>query len=109
MKSVIFVRYKERAVIEFLLAEKSVGNIHKRLCNVYGSATVDRSTAGRWAKRMTASETGTAEPHDLPRSGCPVTPVSPEMLQRGGAVIREDLRHHNPTTGAQSFGQQRKC
>jgi hypothetical protein len=42
-------RYKRRAVIEFPVAEKeSVGIIHKRLCYVYGSATVYRSTVGRW-------------------------------------------------------------
>jgi len=38
MASVCDSRYKQRAVIEFLVAEKeSVGNIHKRLCAVYGS------------------------------------------------------------------------
>jgi len=44
-------RYKQRAVIEFLVAEKeSVGNIHKQLCAVYGSSAVNRSTAGRWVQ-----------------------------------------------------------
>ena len=38
MASVCDTRYKQRAVIEFLVAEKeSVGTIHKRLCAVYGS------------------------------------------------------------------------
>jgi hypothetical protein len=54
-------------MIEFLVAKKeSVGNVHIRLCTVYESATVNRSTASRWAKRVTSSETGTAELHDLP-------------------------------------------
>jgi hypothetical protein len=69
MESVNDVPYKQHAVIEFLDAEKeSVRNIHKRHCNVCGSATVNRSTVGRWTKRVTASETGRAEPHDLPHS-----------------------------------------
>ena len=56
MASVSDTRYKQRAVIEILVAEKeSVENIHKRLCAVYGSCAVDRSTVGRWVKRVKAS------------------------------------------------------
>ena len=41
------------------MAEKeSVGNIHKRLCAVYGSCVADRSTAGRWVQRVKASGSG---------------------------------------------------
>jgi hypothetical protein len=83
----------KHAAIEFLDAEKeSVRNMHKRLFNVCGSAAVDRSTAGRWTKTVTASETGTAELHDMPRSGRPVIAVTPEMLQRADAIVREDRR-----------------
>jgi len=35
-----------------------VGNIHKRLCAVYGSCAVDRSAAGRWVQRVKASGSG---------------------------------------------------
>jgi hypothetical protein len=53
MESVSDVRYEERAVIEFLFAEKeSERNIH----NICGSAMVDRSTIVHWAKRVTASK-----------------------------------------------------
>jgi hypothetical protein len=49
--------YKQRAVIEFLVAEKErVGNIHKRLCAVYGSCSVDRNTVGCWVQRVKSSE-----------------------------------------------------
>jgi transposase len=52
MVSVSDTRYKQRAVIAFLVAEEgSVGNIHKRLCAVCGSSSVDRS----WVKRVKAS------------------------------------------------------
>jgi hypothetical protein len=59
MESVNGVRYEKRSVTEFHVAEKEpVVNIHKRLCDVYGKPTVDRSTFGRWVKRVTASEAG---------------------------------------------------
>jgi hypothetical protein len=48
-------------VVEFLVAKKeSMRNLHKHLCNVYGSAEVDRHTVGCWAKRVMASRTGKA-------------------------------------------------
>jgi len=60
------VQYEQCAVIEFLFAEKeSVRNIH--LCNIYGSAALNRSAVGCWVKRVTASKMGKAELHDLPR------------------------------------------
>jgi hypothetical protein len=60
------VQYEQHAVIQFLVAEKeSVRNIHKPLCNVYGSAAVDRSTVGRWVKIVIASKRGTAVLHGL--------------------------------------------
>jgi hypothetical protein len=55
-------RYKKRAVIEFLVVEKeTVGNIHNRLCDEYGSCTVDRSTVGRWVQRVKALGSGETE------------------------------------------------
>jgi hypothetical protein len=57
MAPVSDTRYKQRAVIEFLVAEKeSVGNIHKRLCDVYGSCAVYRSTVGRWFRELRLQE-----------------------------------------------------
>jgi hypothetical protein len=106
--SVKDVRHKKGALIEFLIAEKgSTRNIHKCLCIVYGSAEVERTTVGRWAIRVTASETGKPGLLDLPRSGRPFTAVSPEMLQRADAVVREDRRI--PTGCGQYFSQQTKC
>jgi hypothetical protein len=59
MESVSDTRYKQRSVIEFLVAEKErVGNIHKRLCAVYGSCAIDRGTVGRWVQRVKASRSG---------------------------------------------------
>jgi hypothetical protein len=45
MESVSDVRSKQRAVIEFILAEnESITNIHRSLTNIYGDMTVDKST-----------------------------------------------------------------
>ena len=86
-------RYEQRAVIEFLVAEKeSVGNIHKRLCAVYGSCAVDRSTVGRWVQRVKASGSGETELHDRLRSGRPATATSPDMVQRADGIIHADRR-----------------
>ena len=82
MASVSDTHYKQRAVIEFLVAEKeSVGNIQKWLCAVYGSCAVNRSTTGRWVRRVKASGSGETELNDQLRSGRPVTATSPDMLQ----------------------------
>ena len=47
---------------------------------------------GHWTIRMTASETEKADLQDLPCSGCPVTAINLEMLQRDEAVFREAWR-----------------
>jgi len=39
-----------------VVEKQSVINIHKHLFSVYGSATVDRSTVGNWAKQVIASD-----------------------------------------------------
>jgi hypothetical protein len=57
-----------------------VRNNHKILCNIYGSAAVNRSSNGRWEKRVTVSGTGKSELHDLRLSDRSVAAVSPEML-----------------------------
>ena len=89
MASVSDARYK-RAVIELLVAEKeNVGNIHKRLCVLYGSCAVDRSTVGRWVQRVKVSGSEETGLHDRPRSGRPATATSPDMLQRADDIHAE--------------------
>jgi len=93
MASVSDTRYKQRAVIEFLAAEKeSVENIHKRLCAVYGSCAFHRSTVGHWVQRVKASESEEMDLHDRPWSGRPATATSPDMLQRANDIIHVDRR-----------------
>ena len=56
MASTYDSRQKQRAVIEFLCAEKeTVVKIRKRLRAVYGDAAVGRSTVRRWVRKFTAS------------------------------------------------------
>ena len=57
-----------------------MGNIHKRLCAVYGSYAVNRSTDGYWVRRVKASGSGEKELHDRPQSGRPATATSPDIL-----------------------------
>ena len=64
--------------------------IYKHLCNIYGSATVDRSTVSHWEKSVTTSETGIAQLHHLPCSGLPVIAVCLEMLQHAFGIVCED-------------------
>jgi transposase len=93
MASVADSRFKQRAVIEFLAHEnESVVNIHKCLCAVYGSCAVDRSTVGRWAKRVKALGSAETELRDLPRDGRPATANTSHMLNRADAIIRTDRR-----------------
>ena len=59
MESASDMRSKQRAVIEFLLAENETSeSIHRRLRKVYGDMAVDKSTVSRWAKRLALSEQG---------------------------------------------------
>jgi hypothetical protein len=77
---------KQRAVIEFLLAEnESITDIHRRLTNIYGDMAVDKSTVSRWAKRLASSEQGQGNVSDLLLSGHPSTAVMPATMQRAEA------------------------
>jgi hypothetical protein len=86
-------RSKQRAVIEFLLAEnESITNIHRRLTNVYGDMAMDNSTVSRWEKRLVSPEQGQVNVSDLLRSGRPLTAVTPATMQRADIYIRNDRR-----------------
>jgi transposase len=93
MASVSDTLYKQRAVIEFLVAEKeSVGNIHKQLCALYRSCAVNRSTVWHWVQRVKASGSGEMELHDQLWSGRPATATRPDMLQHADDIIHVDWR-----------------
>jgi hypothetical protein len=53
---------------------------------------VDKSTDGRWAKRLASSEQGQGNVPDLPRSGRTSTAVTPATMQRADSHIRTDRR-----------------
>jgi len=62
------VRFKQRAVIEFLTAEKvSPIKIHRRMQAVYGDQCVDVSTVRRWLRRFKSGELGQADLGDKTR------------------------------------------
>jgi len=64
------VRFKQRAVIEFLTAEKVPPiEIHRRMQAVYGDQCGDVSTVRRWVRRFKDGELGQADLSDKTRSG----------------------------------------
>jgi hypothetical protein len=68
------VRFKQRALIEFLTAEKVPPvQIHRRMQAVFGDQCVDVSTVRRWVWRFKAGELGQADLSDKTRSGRSVT------------------------------------
>ena len=68
------VRFKQRAVREFLTGEKVPPiEIHRRMQAVYGDQCVDVSTVRRWVRRFKDGELGQADLSDKTRSGRPVT------------------------------------
>jgi hypothetical protein len=66
MESVSDVRSKQRAVIEFLLAENESVTIHRCLTNIYGDMAVDKSTVSCWAEQLASSEQGQGSVFDIP-------------------------------------------
>jgi len=70
MKEFSDVRFKQRAVIEFLTAEKVAPiEIHRRMQAVYGDQCVDVSTVRGWVRRFKDGELGQADLSDKSRSG----------------------------------------
>jgi len=64
------VRFKQRAVIEFLTEEKVPPiEIHRRMQAVYGDQCVDVSAIRYWVRRFKDGELGQADLSDKTRSG----------------------------------------
>ena len=86
----MYVRQKQRCVIEFLHAEEIEPiNIHRRLVNVYGADAVDVSTVRRWVRRF---QSGDRDVSDKARSGRPCTSTTPENEARLDQLIRANRR-----------------
>lgn len=84
------IKEKQRAVIEFLAKEGCAPiDIHRRLKNVYGDVTIDRSNVRRWTKRFNEGETSTK---DKERSGRRRTSDSDENRRKINAMIKENRK-----------------
>ena len=90
------VRFKQRAVIEFLTVEKVPPiEIHRRMQAVYGDQCVDVSTVRRWVMRLKEGELGQADLSDKTGSGRLVTASGQvnqdcvEELIRGNRRIKQ--------------------
>ena len=98
MAATFEARQKQRAVIEFLVAEGETSlKIHNRMKNVYKDNTIDSSNVKRWIQRFKKStedheEVGKASIADKPRSGHPSTSVNPENKTYADELIRTDRR-----------------
>ena len=59
MEEISDVRFKQRAVIEFLTAEKVPPiEIHRRMQAAYGDQCVDMSTVRSWVRQFKGGELG---------------------------------------------------
>jgi len=86
------VRFKQRALIEFLTAENVLPiEIRRRMQAVYGDQCVDVSTVRRWVRRFKDGELGQASLSDKTRSGRPVTASGQLHQDRDEELIRGDF------------------
>jgi len=86
------VRFKQRAVIEFLTAGKVPPiEIRRRMQAVYGDQCVDVSTVRRWVRRFKDGELGQAGLSDNTRSGRAVTASGQLHQDRVEELIRGDF------------------
>ena len=85
------VQFKQRAVIEFLTAEKVLPiEIHRRMQAVYGDQCVDVSTVRRWVTRFKDGQLGQADLSDRTRSeGLGLHQDRVEELIRGNRRIKQ--------------------
>ena len=87
------VRFKQRAVIEFLTADKVPPiEIHRRMQAVYGDQCVDVRIVRRWVRRFKDGELGQADLSDKTRSGRPVAASDQLHQDRVEELIRGNRR-----------------
>ena len=98
------VRFKQRAVIEFLTAEDVPPiEIHRRMQAVYGDQCVYVSTVRRWVRRFKYGELGQADLSDKAQSGRPVTASDQLHQDRVEELIRGN-RHIKQKETAVALG-----
>jgi len=86
------VRFKLRAVTEFLTPEKVLPiEIHIRMQAIYGDQCADVSTVRRWVRQFKNGELGQADLSDKTRSGRPVS-ASDQLYEDHGERIRGNRR-----------------
>jgi len=87
------VRFKQRAVIEFLVAENvKPADIYRRLLAVYENQTLDVNCFRLWALRVKGFEVGKAIIADKDQCGRPVTVTDVSHKQKVDDLIRAKRR-----------------
>ena len=95
MAAPLEIRIKQKAVIEFLVAEgKTPVNIHKRLQSVWYDGALDYSNVRRWACRLAkdsdeSQQFGYASLKDKFRTGRPSTSVNLDNKANANKLISE--------------------
>ena len=95
MTSLLDVRQKQRAVIEFLVSEvEPPKKIFERLVKVYGDASIAYSTVKKWVSRIKDEEdhSSLSSLQDRRRSGRPSSAVNPGNSDEVEKLIRDDRR-----------------
>ena len=83
------VRFKQRALIQFLTADKVPPiEIHRRMQAVYGDQCVDVRIVRRWVRRFKDGELGQADLSDKTRSGRHLTASDQLHQDRVEELIR---------------------
>ena len=87
------VRFKQRAVIEFLTAEGIPPiEIHRRMEKVYGTECLDVSNVRRWSKKCKEGEVGVLDLSDKHRSGRPLSATDDSHKEAVDAMIQDNRR-----------------
>ena len=86
------IRFKQRAIIEFLTAEKVPPvEIQRRMQAIYGDQCVDVSTVRRWVRQFKDGEMGQADLSDKTRNGRSVTASDQLHQDRVEELIRRNF------------------
>jgi hypothetical protein len=82
------VRFKQLAVVEFIVAKKeSVTEYSQAVNNVYGVRAADKSAGSGWSSRISSSDDDRAQFSDARRSGQLTRAVTQGLLQRAHELI----------------------
>ena len=100
------IRFKQRAVIEFLTAEGAAPtDFHRRMVTIYGNQTVDVCTVRLWARTCQEGDPGSSDLGDKPRRGRPRKATDESHQERIDELIRGNRGSKQSEIAAKSASQ----